>query len=254
MEDSIFNYISGSVILMIIGGLATAFLGFLSSRYKEEKTPLWISWCTVAGGIVILIGGAWSSIDQARFQNSLVDKSNKIEKLQKKLSSILTGGDSFAYANITIAKDPAEDYLQFDIIHKGEFPIYDLTIKITDQDHFRELFHKAKEGGIPLTLQYFEKAKKTISLGTLGPGKMVSSCAAYLMPSNFTDRNFLIEIDSRYSQLYQNIHVHRSPDGRLLFDYMVKRGDKILFSSGISNISKERLGLKSMRNLGIGGL
>ena len=250
MEESILSYLSGAVILMIIGGLVTVALGFLSSRYKGEITPLWISWCTVAGGLVILISGVWSSIEQARFQRTLVDKSQKIESLQKNLSSILTGGGSFAYVDITIAKDPAEDYLQFNVIHKGEFPLYDLTVKVTDQDHSRDLLRKAKLEGIPLTIQYFDKAKRIMPFGTLGPGRMISGCAAYLMPSDILDRNFLIEINSRYDQLYQNIHVHRNTDGRLSFDNMVKRGDKVIYSSGNTKYFEREVTIPSAEQSG----
>jgi uncharacterized glyoxalase superfamily protein PhnB len=223
MAASIASYLDTPLILMIIGGLATVVLGYKSSQYKKKPPPLWISRCTVTAGIAILISGVWSSIDQAKFQ--------------KKLLALQTGEGSFAHAEITLAKDPIADYLQFDVVHQGEFPIYELTISITDEDLLKELFHKAKHKKMPLTLQYLNQAKRTLpTIATFGPvNNIISDIAAYRMPSNLIDRNFSIEITSKYDRLNQILHVHRNPDGRLTFDNMVKRGDKIIYSIGDSS-------------------
>lgn len=229
MAASISNYLDPPLILMIIGGLATVFLGFKSTRYKKEQPPLWISWCTVAAGTVILISGAWSSIDQAKFQRKIV--------------SLQTGEGSFAYAELTLAKDPVADLIQFNVIHKGEYPVYDLTISITDQDFLKELFYTAKEKKIPLTLQYLDQAKRTLpTITAFGPvNNFISAVVEYRMPSGLKDRNFSIEISSRFDRLNQNIHVLRNPDGRLSFDNVVKREDKIIYSVGDSSYFERQI-------------
>lgn len=246
MLDSIKSYIDPPLILMIIGGLSTIFLGYWSSRYKKKSLPSWISQCTVCAGIVFLISGVWSSVDQTRFQRKLV--------------ALQTGEGSFAYAEITIAKNPAADYLQFDVIQRGEVPIYDLTIRITDQDYLKHLFYQAERNKIPLTLQYLAPAKRTYQLGTIGPvNNMISGVSSYLMPSGFSDRNFTVEVSSRYDRLNQYIHILRTPDGRLTFDNVVKRDDKIIYSMGnisyferqVASLSKEKTNVKwTLKNQG----
>jgi hypothetical protein len=69
------------------------------------------------------------------------------------------------------------------------------------------------------------------------------------MPSNLKDRNFSIEITSRYDRLRQNIHVLRNPDGRLTFDSVVRRDDKVIYSIGDSSYFERQAAAYPRENL-----
>ncbi len=238
--ESLGKYISLPILLTIIGGLIISIVGFISSCYSNSSKPKWIPIFIFLGGIVVIVSGVFTSIDQAKFQDLLIEKTTKIEKDNKEVTSLLTGGDSFAYVSLTIAKDPSADHLEFNIVNQGDYPIHDLAIEVTDHDYLTKLYYEAKSKGIPLTLQYFEKAKITRMIGTIGPHKVVNRIATATMPSASNDRNFLITINSLYDQYYQNLHIRRNTDGRLSIDSMVKSGDKVLYSLGDINYFQPR--------------
>lgn len=62
-------------------------------------------------------------------------KSGETAEINKQLASSVPGGVSFAYI-IPSFFDPTHDSPMFTLVHQGEFPLYDLTVRILDISTF----------------------------------------------------------------------------------------------------------------------
>ena len=65
-------------------------------------------------------------------------KSGEIAEINKQIASSVTGGVSFAYI-IPIFFDPTHNSPMFTLVHQGEYPLYDLTVRILDLATFDSL-------------------------------------------------------------------------------------------------------------------
>jgi hypothetical protein len=83
------------------------------------------------GSAFVLIGGIKSSMEQNLFQKSIADKSDEIGKLNQKIASLVTGGDSFCY----IAPVFMGSHIKLIASQRGEFPVYGVTVQIVDLDN-----------------------------------------------------------------------------------------------------------------------
>ena len=50
------------------------------------------------GALAVTFGGFWASFRQSNFNIELREKNEEIARLQRENASLITGGDSFAYA------------------------------------------------------------------------------------------------------------------------------------------------------------
>lgn len=77
-----------------------------------------------------------SAGETERSKNLLVDgwtkpKSGETVEINKQLASSVTGGVSFAYI-LPSFFDPTHNSPMFTLVHQGEYPLYDLTVRILD--------------------------------------------------------------------------------------------------------------------------
>ena len=112
-------------------------------------------------GVVISAGGAiWAAYEQSVSENVLRTKSEEIAILNKKIADSIIGGDSFAYIAPTFFKDKNNPpYLT--LVHQGEHPIYDLSIRIVDLDEFEQ---QVKNG---YTIADLHKKENQFNVGNL---------------------------------------------------------------------------------------
>lgn len=141
------------------------------------KMPEYLSIPTIIvflGALLSGIGAFWAAVKQSKdsaktaqerleFEKELRSKSEEIAELNKKIAASVTGGDSYCYFDI--ANFGPNNTAIAIIIHQGDFPIYDVSISITDLDEFAQL-SKSKAN---LTLEDLASARNNIPIGTMLP-------------------------------------------------------------------------------------
>jgi hypothetical protein len=85
-------------------------------------------------GAILSVGGAiWLAFDSSK-------KSDKISELNQQIAGSVTGGDSFCYLF------PSPSYgklntIDFHLHHKGEYPVYDIFIRVWDESCLERIDH-----------------------------------------------------------------------------------------------------------------
>jgi hypothetical protein len=92
------------------------------------------AWLMLLGALLSTAGAIWASQRQAASEEDLRNKSDEIARLNKQIAASVTGGDSFAYMVFL---------LQFDVprlvlIHEGAYPLYDVSVRISDIDKTKD--------------------------------------------------------------------------------------------------------------------
>jgi hypothetical protein len=81
------------------------------------------------GGIIAAIGAVWAAYDQNTSSKKLEQKKEEIARLNRETASAVTGGDSYCYlAPMGNAPEVVS------VVHLGEFPLYDVSVRIVDLD------------------------------------------------------------------------------------------------------------------------
>jgi hypothetical protein len=170
------QYISGSMIAMVIGGVLAALFGFIASISKEEKTPRWLCVCTFVAGLIVIAGGVASGISDAQDAKAIQEKTDSIAQLTATIADLttenaamLTGGKNFCYF------DPVEsstNEFTWHLVRMGQgtqAPLYDVKCTIIDIHKLRS----QPEPGTPSSpsRNALTAATQSFSLGTLNPGE-----------------------------------------------------------------------------------
>ena len=143
--------LSPPTLSIIVGGLVVGIFGYKASRSKDQKTPRWIAVGTLIGGILVLIGGIWSGINEnknigllqrrsnqifilssqnANLSNKIASLSEQNINLSEELMAYTTGGDSYCY--IWPMFDEMSQWLTMMLRHEGKYPLYDVELQIQD--------------------------------------------------------------------------------------------------------------------------
>ena len=84
--------------------------------------------------------GGWSAGETERSMKLFMDgwttsKSEEITELKNQIASSITGSNSFAYIVPTFF-DPTHNSPMLTLVHRGKYPLYDLTVRILDMATF----------------------------------------------------------------------------------------------------------------------
>ena len=102
---------------------------------------LWNSTTIVfLGATLSAIGAIWASNNRAGFERELRAKSEEIATLNKRIAETVTGGDS--YCQLILGPRIDRDRVSVMLIHKGEHPLYDLSVRVVDLERLREVRHE----------------------------------------------------------------------------------------------------------------
>ncbi len=101
------------------------------------------------GALISAAGAYWGSRQRAHSD--------------KDLAALISGGDSFCYMYIA-RNEPSPDGPLYGFTPVGEFPLYDVGVRIVDRDKVIE--H-------PTTFEQFVKGDTNLSLPTMAPGQNV---------------------------------------------------------------------------------
>jgi len=132
------QYISGSMIAMVIGGLLTSLFGFLASVSKVDRTPRWLCWCSFVAGIIIVVAGIMSGVSDARDAAIIQKKTQRIENLTSQNNALVGGGDNYCSFHLFVS---ASNTLNWTIQHRNdhvpvgdkiEVPVLDVKAMVWD--------------------------------------------------------------------------------------------------------------------------
>jgi len=208
--------------------------------YKKESNTLSfvnVDIINIFGASFILV--SWFSEQYFRItgQAKVEDNLEKIEKrandifdnLEARTSLIfsqISGGNSFCYVGIT------ENYLgrSLTVQHQGDYPLYDLTIRVVDLDKFNA--HSAN----PKATRDYEKR---FSIGTMLPKHFSDLCTVSLSEEECSKR-FNIFFYARNGMFHEQLRLKKE-NNEWLSAIKVDR-DKTLLESVSENYPKNMSG------------
>lgn len=154
-----------NLVWVILGALVILVGLYRENLYREEDNK---QKSEIIKSQKIIIDLQKGQIESQRTIIDLQQKVNvateEIANLQRTTAQYISGGDSFCIA--AFAFDETKKAL-LGLIHKGKYPLYDLTVRITDVDDFQSVPHKGE-----LSASDFIKLSQrdtVIQVGTLTP-------------------------------------------------------------------------------------
>jgi len=160
---------------------------------------------------------------QAKVENNLEkiekranDILNKLEARTFLIFSQITGGDSYCYVCFT------QNYLgenNLTILHQGQYPLYDLTVRIVDLDKFDESTD---------SLERAHEYQKIFSIGTMLPNQSNNLCTITLSNQEISKR-FNIFFSAR-NGMFQELLRLKNVNNEWVSAIKVDRGKTLLES------------------------
>lgn len=147
------DFLASPAFVVLVGALLAAWAGFWFHAQDKERIRQGF---VFLGATISILGAFWTSQRQLMSSEELRKKSDEIVELNKYIVEAITGGNSFAYFDLTFTKEKSPTPV---LIHKGEHPLYELAVRIVNLDKFEK---KTKH-----SLSDMKKDDVFISLGTL---------------------------------------------------------------------------------------
>lgn len=145
-------------------------------------------------GVVISgVGAFWAAFQQADVERELRLRSDKIAELSQNALNSVTGGDSFCYVHFM---DFQPGNGQILVVHKGDYPIYDVEARIVDLDRVAQA--PTEEG------KQKELSGYNIHIGNLTSGWSRGITPwQETVPGQLRLNIFFVARNGRYIQLYR---------------------------------------------------
>ena len=140
-------------------------------------------------------------------------------EIKARIDGLATGGDSYAVLSLAKTADPTEAVRIPTIVHHGEFPLYELEVRIVDLIELRELENP--------TLEDLNRLK--FEIGNMSPKKFVQIEEAELNISR-EGQEYNVFFQARNGSWEQNIQVFRDNAEKYSYNTEIRRGDKVIYS------------------------
>lgn len=168
-------------------------------------------------GVLISAAGAlWASKQQAASERRIGQKNEEIAKLSKQIAHSVTGGDSFCYLAFSLP-DKGGTKAILAVVHKGNFPLYDVSVRIVDLDKF-DIHVKGKQKP---TLDNIQKTEQVINIGNLSPSH-AATLHPWMLPKSGEAR-YNIFISARNGFVTELVRLKRI-NGKWASAYRVEAG------------------------------
>lgn len=215
-----------ATIALILGGILTSFFGFLAGISKTERTPKWISWGSFIAGIIVLGAGILSGYQGQITAVSMQEKTAQIaeisqknaelalnnSELSKKIANSITGGDSYCY--VLVGNPSKTNLSDLMLITEGEYPLYDVEVRIHDLDqrvaNFKNRIQKDISSNMS-TSDFFNlinRSAKIIKIGNIGLNQGYP-LGALSLPKDVDKARYEIEIMARNGRVLQLVQFRR---------------------------------------------
>lgn len=214
------------VLLSVLGGLITVILGFVVARLAG--VPKLIAVGAVCGGILALAGGVLLGFEASEKTEEIAGLAQENSKLSKRIAELaeanvrlnehinnsVTGGDSFCYYMLSSLEN--SNSLERLLVHFGEFPIYNLYIRIIDCNKVDEIQKKYKRQDLRMIRELQYEATETIRRGTLvkaGLGNIAADpIELFRLPSHADKQEYKIFFTARNGSWSQQVLLRRVND------------------------------------------
>lgn len=130
------------------------------------------------GALISATGALWASVEQTKSERYLKEKNQEIADLNKQISMSITGGDSFCYIGHPLDGSQGDKLLPA-IVQQGEYPLYDVNLRIVDLEKSDLL---QKNG-----LSFVEAMNQSQTI--INVGNMPASSAQMLSTLDLTNQN-----------------------------------------------------------------
>ena len=169
------------------------------------------------GALISATGAIWAARQQIASERELKQKNEEITELSKQISYSITGGDSFCYLAFQLPENCSNNNAMAVIVHKGEYPLYDVGIRIVDLAKFAR-YVKGKE---KLSFEDTQKAEKSIKIGNISPSQATFLGKWSLPQAN--DANYNVFISARNGFFTELIRI-KCIDDKWVSAYKVDTG------------------------------
>jgi hypothetical protein len=179
--------------------------------FLEENQYVGGAAVVILVGALISAGGAlwsygeWSYGERTKFEHELREKSNEIAELNRRIASSVTGGDSFCYLSIGSINDQT-NVSMLTVVHQGEYPLYDVSLDITDLQKFRQVTATG-----PLTFDQMSSYRTTLQVGNVIPNSGMT-LRPWQLP-NSDEQDYNVRIWARNGVASQKIRLRRINGG-----------------------------------------
>jgi len=159
------------------------------------------------GAVLVALGGLWASWRQSNFNAKLNQKNEEIIRLQHENVQAVTGGDSYCFMEFMSASSPGRDIAFPVFLHRGRFPIYDVSARIVDLSEYRKLKDAGNDAAALKALQ-----GTTFPLPNMTPGFAIDG-GARLLHSEDSDYEYNIFFVARNGWWNESYRRRRTPQG-----------------------------------------
>lgn len=257
--------ISPTTLIILIGGLITSIFAYLASNKEQKPLPKYIALSVLIGGILVIIGGVlsgYSDFKQTNLLNIRTDQiynlskdnaelskqNTKLSKQNKELNehtiNSITGVDSYCYVLMIV--DKFSDWAHLSLMHKGDYPVHQITIHFVDQNKLRNNY-KERLDKIPYgDKEKYNRARKKIDLINLDNKLQAEATkvfdlpiltpsigyelGSFKLPSDITEHHYRVRIFCRNGIFDQEIKC-RKIEGNWRFSLRVNKGNLVLEES-----------------------
>jgi hypothetical protein len=171
--------------------------------------PLAPAFVVAVGAFFVTFGGFWAAKRQSNFNAELREKNEEIARLQQENAGAITGGDSFCWMALQVvglngelvnANSMPDDLILIpNFIHKGKYPLYDVSARIIDIDEWKKNITQAMQ------------TTKTVSIGNMTPGFWTTT--PIRLTHHGKDFNFNIFYVARNGSWLQKLRMRWVGDG-----------------------------------------
>lgn len=226
---------------MVIGALVTSIFSFLALRSREQQIPRSIAIGALIGGILVLLAGLISGFEEsetakllqnktaeiavlsqrnAELSSQIADLAKQNAELNEYTANAVTGGDSYCYL---LTHFDFYGIVNWSLQHEGDYPLYDINVRIIDLTKRSKLFKKSPFNRPNLFKEEWNKLQKghdfigemlmaqrqsiiyTNQLPTLSPGAIVMPLVRFELPKNQDEQQYLVKIYARNGTITQPI-------------------------------------------------
>jgi hypothetical protein len=183
------------------------------------------------GVVISAVGALWATMQQTASEQELRQKNEEIAKLNRKIADSITGGDSYCYFFIG-RPGHKSNIVDLMLMSKGEYPLYDVSVKIDDVEKLLKLVREKQQSGdmpydsITTTNVALSKASKVINVGNIGPSQF-ALMSGLVLPKDRDKQSYNIYITSRNGSIMQVVRF-RKVNGKWKMAYKATRGKNIL--------------------------
>lgn len=236
MSDIFMNIHPITIIGIIITTIGTIFLTLCGLQKIKGLIPVYITFSV----ITIIVGQVFTFCGQQIVNNKstqqLQDLSKENIKLNKeaaqlarKNTAIITGGDSYCYF---LPFRPSEKTNTVDLMltTEGEYPLYDVSVKIDDVEKMMGIVKKEyEEGKLPYdsmtqSMKMLAQASKIIEVGNLGSNQAMQM-SGIKIPLAVDKKSYNIQITARNGTIVQFIRFRKINNQWKMANKVMRNGE-----------------------------